>query len=174
MTSPQSFYAVDPGLAAKGGSGWAFFQDNELAAVGLLRNRPEWKMMGQRVRGQVALFREAKVRLYESGLFLSVLAPVVAESMVQIYRVPAQDLIDLQTVSGALGSYFVRPGQWKGAVPRDVEISRTMAVLFEEEKEVLAAAASSVPKSLHKELTSAIGIGLSVARRAHRKIGWPE
>jgi hypothetical protein len=163
---PSSFYAVDPGLAKVGGSGWALFVHERLLAAGVLRNHKSWLTMGQRIRGQGDLFREVRM---SCGLY-----PVVAEHMIQIYKVPAQDLIDLQTLAGFLGNAWVKPSAWKGGVKRDVEQTRSRCVLSPEEKIVVDEACSKLPKSIHKEVTSAVGIGLSVAGRAHKKCGWPE
>lgn len=163
------FVAVDPGLSKVGGSGWAYFVDGVLQAAGVLRNHKEWRELGQRIRGQYALLMS----------ILDTLDPqtrVVSEWMLQRggSKIPPQDLIDLNALTGKLGDYYVTPTEWKMAIPRDVEISRTRCTLTPNELKVMDGACEKLPKSIHKEVSSAVGIGLSVAGRAHRKCGWPE
>jgi hypothetical protein len=166
--APAQFVSVDPGLAKVGGSGWALWQDGRLVDADVLRNRKEWLTVPQRVAGQKLM------------LLLACGFPhqVVCESMVQRYgrgagKVPPQDLIDLNLLAGHLGDVWVTPGEWKGSVPRDVEQVRSRAALDEAERAIVEEACVKLPKSVHKEVWSAVGIGLSVAGRAHKRCGWP-
>lgn len=167
----EFFVAVDPGLAKVGGSGWAYFQRRVLVAAGVLRNHRTWVELGTRVRGQDALLEAVLLTCHPNTL-------VVSEWMTQRYgswakKIPPQDLIDLNALTGKLGDYYVTPTQWKMAIPREVEISRTRCALTPAETKVMDEACEKLPKSIHKEVSSAVGIGLSVSGRAHRKCGWP-
>lgn len=169
--TPVAFFAIDPGLAKVGGSGWSYFVDGGVRAAGVLRNLKAWPELGQRLRGQRALF-DAVRRHYDLD------APVVSEWMTKRYgpaarKMDVQDLIDLNALSGHLGTAWVTPTEWKGGVPRKVEISRSMMVLSASEKKIVETVLATLPKGVHKEVTSSIGIGLSVAGRAHKKVGWP-
>lgn len=166
---PEDFASVDPGLAKVGGSGWALWHELCLVDVGVLRNQKEWLTVPQRVAGQKAML------LSEVGC---IGIEVVCESMVQRYgrgagKVPPQDLIDLNLLAGHLGDVWVTPGQWKGSVPRDVEQARSKLALDADELTIVEEACAKLPKGVHKEVWSAVGIGLSVAGRAHRRCGWP-
>jgi hypothetical protein len=165
--TPPSFISIDPGLAKTGGSGWAGFVNSKLTLAGVVRNRKEWVTIPQRVRGQ-----------FDEFAYLAGDTPTVCESMVQRYgagagKIPPQDLIDLNLLAGALGDCWVSPTEWKGGVPREMEQARTKFHLTPEELAVVEAALKGLPKGVHKEVWSAVGIGLSVAKRAHKKVGWP-
>lgn len=165
--TPSEYIAIDPGLAKVGGSGWAKFVGGRLTAAGVVRNRPEWKTIPQRVRGQ-----------FEEFAYIAGDTPTVCESMVQRYgagaaRIPPQDLIDLNLLAGALGDCWLTPTEWKGGVKREMEQARTLSVLTAEEKALVEAVCAKLPKGVRKEVLSAVGIGLSVAKRAHRRCGWP-
>ncbi len=171
--TPDRFLAVDPGLAKTGGSGYAAFSRvgdvHRLVRAGVVRNHKTWGTLGSRIRGQrAALLTHAA---YADG-------NVVSEWMTKRYgplakKVDVQDLIDLNALTGALGNFYVTPGEWKGGIPRPTEIQRSLLVLDAQELGIYEAAISKLPKGCHKEVSSAIGIGLSVAQRAHKKVGWP-
>lgn len=80
-----------------------------------------------------------------------------------------QDLINVSLVAGRLATRWVAPSVWKGSVPRDVEQDHTRSALTPEE---LALVEAVLPESLRKEAYSAVGIGLSILKRAHQKCGW--
>ncbi len=171
--TPAFFVAIDPGLAKTGGSGWAYFGSGALLDAGVLRNAKAWASLGARIRGQETLLHEVLSKRCDVNTL------VVAEWMVQIYHgkgrsVPPQDLINLNALTGKLGDYYVTPTEWKGKVARDLEQSRTRCTLSPVERNIVDASCGNLPKSVHKEVLSAVGIGLSVARRAHKKCGWPE
>lgn len=165
--TPSEFISIDPGLAKVGGSGWARLSHGRLVSTGVVRNRKEWITINARVCGQFGEFA-----------YLAGETPTVCEQMVQRYgpgagKIPPQDLIDLNLLAGALGDCWVTPTQWKGGVARELEQARTLSVLSTEEKAIVTAACKPLPKGVHKEILSAVGIGLSVAGRAHRRCGWP-
>lgn len=167
MTHPLEFVAIDPGLAKVGGSGWAKFGAGRLVACGVVRNHKTWLTVPQRVRGQFTEFA------YIAGV-----VQTVCESMVQRYgpmaaKVPPQDLIDLNLLAGHLGDCWVTPTVWKGGVKQSIEQARTLHALTPEERVIFDAAIAATTKGTQKEIYSAVGIGLSVAKRAHRKCGWP-
>lgn len=167
MTHPLEFIAIDPGLAKVGGSGWAKFRCGRLVAAGVVQNHKTWLTVPQRVRGQFTEFS------YIAGAVLT-----VCESMVQRYgpmaaKVPPQDLIDLNLLAGALGDCWVSATEWKGGVKREIEQARTLHALSPEERAVFDEAIAATTKGTQKEIYSAVGIGLSVAKRAHRRCGFP-
>lgn len=167
----KSFFAIDPGLAARGGSGWAYFAaPGRLLFCGVLRNEKTWVELGARIRGQSELLDAIRDDIDSE-------APVVCEWMQARYgnaKGDVQDLVNLNALSGHLGDYWVTATQWVGGVPAAVAQSRTRVALTPEERDVMAAACANTIKGMHKEIWSAVGIGLSVAGRCHRKCGWPE
>lgn len=165
MTPPDNFIAIDPGLAATGGSGWAFFLHGRLSTCGVIRN-PKGTTVFERIRFQRAYAEQNLGGARVCEFMTKRYGPAAA-------KMDVQDLIDLNALAGALGTYFVTPGDWKGGVPREVEQSRSWLALDEAERAVITEAFKGVPKSTHKEILSAAGIGLSVAGRCHRKCGWP-
>lgn len=164
---PNVFYTLDPGLQASGLARW---ERGRLVHVQLLRAPAKMKGLVERIVHQSQALQEAL------GTFdLLGQVPIVGERMKHRGRVrgkrpvPPDDLINLSLLSGALCDYWVLPSEWKGTVPRDVEQSRSRAVLAAHE---LALVEAVLPASLRKEAWSAVGIGLSVLGRAHSKCGW--
>lgn len=165
--TPAIFISVDPGLAKVGGSGWARWEHLRLVATGVVRNRKEWRTVPQRVNGQ-----------FNEFAYLAGEAPVVCESMVMRFAagsktVGIQDLIDLNLLAGRLGDVWLTPTEWKGGVAREMEQARTRHALDLAETAVLEAALAATTKGTRKEILSAVGIGLSVCKRCHKKCGWP-
>lgn len=95
------------------------------------------------------------------------------ESMHAYRKVPANDLIDVQTVGAvyvtraAREVRFVRALDWKGNVPKDIHHKRIRKQLDSAETAVLEEALTKAPKGSHKEILDAVGIGLwAIGRQA--------
>jgi hypothetical protein len=78
-------------------------------------------------------------------------------------------LLELQLISGGLGTEWVTPREWKGSVSRETEQSRTAAKLSSRELALLA----PFPKDTKKghDVWSSVGIGLYVLRRKMKLAG---
>lgn len=163
-TSPQRFATIDPGLRA---SGLALWNGNVLIDVRLVRVPAKLKDLTERINYQSEGLRAAlALEGFED-------CPVVSERMHHRHyrgnKVDPNDLIDLNLLSGRLGTYYVLPSAWKGTIPRDVEQVHSRHALFPFELERVEAV---LPASLRKEAYSAVGIGLSILGRAHKCMGW--
>lgn len=151
----STLLAIDPGGQV---AGWAFFKDGILFKVGLSRSKG--KTWPQRARDH----HTNLATLYWADR-------VVCESMVwrgRNHKGSPQVLIDLNAIAGHLGREWRTPGEWKGHVDRDLEQARTRQALSASELALLEAVK---PPSLAHNAWSAVGIGLSVLKRAHKRCG---
>lgn len=152
----STLLAIDPGGAV---AGYAFYVDGVLFKVGLSRSKS--KTWGDRARDHAVALSE----------FTEFADRVVCESMTwrgRNHKGSPQVLIDLNGIAGHLGREFRTPGEWKGMVPREVESARTQHALSAQELALLQAVK---PPSLAHNAWSAVGIGLSVLKRAHKRCG---
>lgn len=92
-------------------------------------------------------------------------------------RSKAEDLIQVATVgafvAGALrfgngAAVFVRPSEWKGAVPKDVHFRRATAVLSESELLCLRRDFNEIPGAQVHNASDAVALGLFLAGRLRR------
>lgn len=79
------------------------------------------------------------------------------------------DLIEVAAAAGAVGALlsahglavrFVRPRDWKGQRPKDVDHARTRAILHASELEIVERVCAGVPRAHRLDLMDAVGIGL--------------
>lgn len=152
----STLLAIDPGGAVVG---WALFFNGELTDCGLSRSKA--KTWGLRA----ADHRQALGDLIQGS------DRVVCESMTwrgRNHKGSPQVLVDLNGIAGHLGREWRTPGEWKGMVPREIEAARTQHALSATELALLQAVK---PPSLAHNAWSAVGIGLSVLKRAHKRCG---
>lgn len=168
---PHRFITIDPGLQA---SGVALWFSGALADVKLVRCPKGSKGIQDRVEMQAAsvlALASSWHSLFPLNGAEKIL--VVCERMFHRHyrgnRVDPNDLINLNLLSGRLGTHYILPSEWKGSVPREVEQDHSRYALLPCE---LAKVDSVKPASLRKEVWSAVGIGLSILGRAHQKCGW--
>jgi len=155
----MNLLSIDPGLAVKGGTGWAMWTDDVLVAAGLATTRA----YSLEVRLKEI---EAIVKFECAGRFVH---EVVIEQM-QVYTLDKQkgdqnDLIDLSLLGGRLSALaetltLVRPGTWKGQVPKSVLAKRARATLGPGELQAFKRGVTGVAKSAHHNVWDAVGIGL--------------
>lgn len=166
----MNILSIDPGLAAKGGTGWALWTDNILVAAGLATTS--------------AYGLEARIIAIEHEIDGAIgdhiagdLDEVVIEQM-QVYTLDKQkgdqnDLIDLSLLGGRLSCLaetltLVRPGTWKGQVPKSVLEKRTRATLGPGELQAFERGVEGVAKGAHHNVWDAVGIGLWRLGRSRR------
>lgn len=149
-----SLLAIDPGGAVLG---WAYFVHGVLSDVGLSRSKAKtWQARAVEHRAALAVMIVKADR-------------VVSECMQ--YRGSRgkgspQILIELNGIAGHVAREWVSPFEWKGHVSRDVEAARTRLALSPEELLLLETVR---PLSLAHNATSAVGIGLHLLGRAHKR-----
>ncbi len=149
------FLSIDPGVKSLG---WAAWEGRELKACGLLRSPHKT------LTAHAAYYSEELDRRYPFAC-ARVCERMMARGKFSI--VDAQDLIDLNLIAGRVGTGWLTPADWKGSVPRAIEQGRTKAALSAAELALLPKLKS--PTSVGHDVWSAVGIGLSVLGRAHKK-----
>lgn len=170
-TRPARFSTLDPGLNA---SGLACWEGTRLYSVTLLRIMPRMHLKGcsDRIEVQKQLMIDYLFAQGFEGY------PVIGERMrhrpmprgaKRKAYIDPQDLINLNLLSGALCDAWVEPADWKGTTSRETEQDHTACDLSNAE---LALVDEIMPDSLRKEAWSAVGIGLSLLERTHKKFGW--
>lgn len=140
------FLTIDPGKKILG---FAYFEGGELQDCGLSKAKSSDAMN---------CLVQHKINLRH---YLSVCPRVVAERMEsrgKFSPVRMSDLLDLQLISGSLGTEFLTPRQWKGTASRTVEQNRTANVLSARELALLEALGSR--KGEAHNAWSAVGIGV--------------
>lgn len=155
--SEQDLFAIDPG---KNNAGVAYFRNRKLVAAGLIRASDPLEVI-ERV-----LVWGAMNGIGFQGNLLSV-HTLVTEGQ-QIYPrspVDPNDLLPLAFVCGGIqaGVFAVRrvmplPREWKGNVPKDVHVRKTLARLNKQAVAIVDAVEG--PKSLLHNTIDAIGLGL--------------
>jgi len=158
----SNILSIDPGLAVKGGTGWALWSDRVLVAAGLATAR------GILLPKRIAEI-EAIIKFERAGRLIH---EVVIEKM-QSYTLDKQkgdqnDLIDLSLLGGRLSALaedpenvtFVAPATWKGQVPKGIVEKRARAVLTPNELQAFERGVTGVAKSAQHNVWDAVGIGL--------------
>lgn len=147
---------LDPGAKA---CGVALFKSKRLQSAWLARTKGDWAEMARAVYFSVQA-RMGPHRLDE-------ISTIVIERP-QVYvasrsKGDPNDLITLALIAGRVTGYFPKaaaidrkPAQWKGQVPKEIQIERTRQKLSPAEKERI----EKTPKSLEHNVLDAIGIGL--------------
>lgn len=141
-----SFFTVDPGGPELG---WAAWQDGVLVACGLSRTKAKtWQL------------RAVNHRAVLDALGAYVTDDVLTECM----RVRGgngrgnpQILVELNGIAGHVGTSWVEPGMWKGAVPKEVHQPRILATLTEAERALVMRV---LPAGKRHNTIDAVGIGL--------------
>lgn len=154
--------AIDPGVRALGG---AFFRDGTL------------------LEARCSIAREGSlgacvIRHLSTFHGITAHRPDVALELMRIRakdsRSRPDDLIDVQAAGSALAGAcrsrvtFYPPSEWKAGVPKTIHHKRLLGALVAEERLALDCALSTTPKSHHKEILDALGIGLYHLSRTTR------
>jgi len=156
--------SIDPGTR---NLGWAAFVGPDLVACGCSRTKER----------DVDAQAQDHVRQVRAGCGRIHTVQVVVERMVHHSGRGASvpnDLLDVQyvgaVVAGAIGRYALsyRASDWKGTIPKAVHHPRIRAALTDAEEAIVAAALDSTPKTNHKEILDAIGIGLYHVKRTRK------
>lgn len=153
--------AVDPGVRE---AGVAVFEGGKLARVEFVRE--------DYGSGPAQIDRMARALYVACGGEDA--GAIVCETMV--FRSgrtdAAQDIVDVQTVVGALIGWaggeavsLVAPGDWTSKRSKTVNHVRIRSRLDAEETARLEAGLARCPKANHKEILDAVGIGLYALRR---------
>lgn len=144
----SGFLTVDPG---KKYLGWAWWECGELWACGL-----------SKAKGRYA--RDCVLEHLEN-LAHYLPCRVVAEEMQWDGRSHGKgaQLLELQLISGRLGTEWVTPREWKGTVSRETEQNRTAAKLTNRELQLLAPFKRD--STTGHNVWSAVGIGCHVLKR---------
>ena len=139
------FMSIDPGLAA---TGWATWVGENLQACGLARSDPK-KPLTYRILSIVDQV------LGEEHPALRVVERMIVRGGRN--KGNPQILCDLNLLSGALGTAWVAPHEWKGLLSKEIHQPRILATLTPEE---LALVMAVKPPSLRHNTIDAVGIGL--------------
>ena len=154
----MSLLAIDP---AKKSIAWAFFHEQSLENCGFL---------------PFDSFDELHRKIQALEEFLAFHLSDIVIEIPQIYnqrywKGDPNDLIDVAFSAGAALGYInpygevllVRPKEWKGSRPKDVDNRHTLKLLTEEEMAIYER--MDLAKSLRHNVIDAIGIGLWAVER---------
>lgn len=87
------------------------------------------------------------------------------------------DLLDVQAVGAIVAARvaaeirMVKPGEWKGTIPKEIHHPRLLAVLDPAERRIVDAACAQAGATHAKEVLDALGIMMQGARRIGRSGG---
>lgn len=158
------FISIDPGLNE---CGYAYFDgDNELKDCGLIKNSlgleytADNRIMRMAFEAHHTLSRVPAQRIYIEKMFVRRNQPAAFEN-----------LIVLSTIAGAIAGRlrldfrYVLSNDWTDGRNKNQNHPRIRDRLSDAEKGVLGFGLKDTPKTNHKEVLDAVGIGLYVANR---------
>lgn len=155
--------AIDPGAKL---CGWASFADIELVKCGLVRGETLKELHTDAVC-QIAFGPRTRV--------------VVEKPRVYPVRAMKGDANDLVTIAFAAGVVVgaaaeridefqsAWPSEWKGSVPKQIHVKRTLAALTADERKTYERCVADAPVSLRHNCLDAIGLGLWAVGRKQRR-----
>lgn len=142
--------SIDPGTKE---IGWATWHSGRLAGCGLLKFN-DLSILRRMVADQFSSLRPEHREV------------IVEEPKVYLRgKADPEDILQLAKVAGAVGSVssyttFVKPGTWKGQVPKTIHHNRIQKLLCYDEMERVDYCMSAVPAAKKHNVWDAIGLGL--------------
>lgn len=166
--------AVDPGLRW---IGWSLWDEpsRSMLACGVARGAQEgrgpsaWREAAETVYGDVYAAVDA---LAAQRFVVAALPDASDELRVEVMASYANraatvsaDLFELSGVVGAIASRWpgrivaLKPSEWKGQLPKDVTIARSLSRMQEYERQMYERARAECPASEREDLDDAVSIG---------------